>query len=96
MSDTPRTDSPRNPRGVLLLAFGLLSLVPSPTFVLGLAAWIMGGNDLKAMAAGKMDRGGERLTRAARILGIFGFLGYTLWILKMILIDGVGKVAGVS
>ena len=96
MNDAPRTDSTRNPRGVLLLAFGLLSLVPSPTFVLGLAAWIMGGNDLKAMAAGKMDRGGERLTRAARILGIFGFLGYTLWILKMILIDGVGKVAGVS
>jgi hypothetical protein len=93
LNDAPRTDSTRHPRGALLLAFGLLSLVPSPTFVLGLVAWIMGSNDLKAMAAGKMDRGGERITRAARILGGIGFVGYTLWILKMIVIDGVGKVA---
>jgi hypothetical protein len=94
LNDVPRTASTRNPRGALLLAFGLLSLVPSPTFVLGLAAWIMGSNDLKAMAAGKMDRGGERRTRIARVLGIIGFLGYTLWIMKMIVIDGVGQVSG--
>ena len=96
MNDVPRTATTRNPRGPLLLAFGLLSLVPSPTFVLGLAAWIMGSNDLKAMAAGKMDRGGERVTKTARALGILGFLGYTLWIMKMIFIDHVGAVGNLG
>jgi hypothetical protein len=46
------------------------------------------------MAAGKMDRGGEGRTRIARVLGIIGFVGYTLWIMKLIFINGVGKVAG--
>ncbi len=93
MNDAQRTDFTRHPRGALLLAFGLLSLVPSPTFILGLVTWIMGSNDLKAMAAGKMDKGGERRTRIARVLGIIGFVGYTLWIMKMIFINGVGQMA---
>ncbi len=96
MNDVPRTATTRTPRGPLLLVFGLLSLVPAPTFILGLMAWIMGSNDLKAMAAGKMDRGGERVTRTARVLGIIGFLVYTLWIMKMIFIDHVGAVGNLG
>jgi hypothetical protein len=71
-----------------------VSLVPSPAFILGLAAWIMGGNDLKAMAAGTMDPGGERPTRYGRMLGLLGVTVNVLWILKKILLDGVGKVVG--
>jgi hypothetical protein len=78
----------------MLLAFGLVSLVPSPVFLLGLAAWIMGGNDLKAMAAARMDREGERLTRYGRILGILGVAVNLLWISKRILLDGVGRMPG--
>jgi len=92
LNDAPLTDTSRRPRGPLLLAFGLVSLLPSPVFLLGLAAWIMGGNDLKAMAAGKMDREGERLTRSGRILGIVGVAVNLLWVSKRILIDGVGAV----
>lgn len=94
MNDAARTDTDRRPRGPLLFAFGLVSLVPSPIFLLGLAAWIMGSNDLKAMAAGRMDRGGERLTRYGRILGILGVVVNLLWVSKKILLDGVGKMAG--
>jgi len=92
LNDAPLTDASRRPRGPLLLAFGLVSLLPSPVFLLGLAAWVMGGNDLKAMAAGKMDKEGERLTRCGRILGILGVTVNLLWVSKKILIDGVGAV----
>ncbi len=78
----------------MLFAFGLVSLVPSPIFLLGFAAWVMGGNDLKAMAAARMDRSGERLTRYGRILGIVGVTVNLLWVSKRILLDGVGKVTG--
>jgi len=37
---------------------------------LGPVAWVMGNNDLAAMRAGRMDRSGEGLTQAGRILGI--------------------------
>jgi hypothetical protein len=79
-------------RGVILLLFGLVSLPPSPCFIFGIGAWAMGTGDLKAMAAGKMDPRGERMTRAGRILGIIGVLFNVLWISKRIFIDGVGAV----
>lgn len=96
MTEAPPTDIARRPRGPLLFFFGLVSLAPSPVFLLGLAAWVMGGNDLKAMAVGRMDRRGERLTRWGRILGIIGVVVNLLWISKRIVLDGVGRVAGSS
>ena len=58
-------------RGVMILVFAILSLVMG-CFPLGIAAWIMGGNDLKEMRAGAMDPTGEGLTNAGRIIGIIG------------------------
>jgi hypothetical protein len=81
-------------RGLMLFIFGLASLVPSPLFLFGIAAWIMGSGDLKLMAEGKMDPAGEHLTKAGRVLGILGILVNLLWISKMIFIDGVGRVVG--
>jgi hypothetical protein len=92
LSDAPRPENARTPRGPLLLAFGLMSLAPSPAFVLGIAAWIMGGNDLKAMAAGRMERKNERLIRYGRLLGLVGVAVNLLLIAKKILIDGVGAM----
>lgn len=55
-------------RGGLILAFGILGWVVC--FPFGIAAWIMGNHDLREMDSGRMDRGGEGLTRAGKILGI--------------------------
>lgn len=68
-------------RGAAILTLGILSLVmmfpmmlcgPFGLFAapLGIVAWIMGGNDLAEMRRGGMDRSGEGLTQAGRILGI--------------------------
>jgi hypothetical protein len=55
-------------RGAMVLTLGILSLVICG--ILGPIAWVMGNNDLAAMRAGRMDRSGEGLTQAGRILGI--------------------------
>src|SRR5436309_2817164 len=57
-------------RGAMFLTLGILSLVVCPLQLLGPVAWVMGNNDLAAMRAGRMDRSGEGLTQAGRILGI--------------------------
>jgi hypothetical protein len=56
-------------RGTLILVLGILSLVACGIFT-GVPAWIMGNNDLKAMAAGTMDPSGRSLTNAGRICGM--------------------------
>ena len=57
-------------RGGMILAFGILGLVCCIIFAI--LAWVMGGADLKEMAAGRMDRAGEGMTKAGWILGIIG------------------------
>lgn len=54
-------------RGGLILALGILGWVVC--FPFGIAAWVMGHNDLREMAAGRMDPQGEGLTRAGKIVG---------------------------
>jgi hypothetical protein len=55
-------------RGTLILVFGILGLVVCMPF--GIAAWVMANTDLQSMEAGRMDRTGEGLTKAGKILGI--------------------------
>jgi hypothetical protein len=55
-------------RGTLILVLGILSLVVCGP--LGIAAWIMGSGDLKAMDAGIMDPGGRGNTNAGKICGM--------------------------
>ncbi len=55
-------------RGTLILIFGILSWFVCVLF--GIAAWVMGNNDLAEMRQGIMDRSGEGLTTAGRILGM--------------------------
>ncbi|HAV62810.1 MAG TPA: DUF4190 domain-containing protein [Verrucomicrobiales bacterium] len=57
-------------RASTILVLGILSLVVCAP--LGVAAWIMGNSDLKAMDAGTMDPGGRSNTNAGRICGIIG------------------------
>lgn len=55
-------------RATLILIFGILGIVTC--FAFGIAAFIMGGSDLKEMDAGRMDPSGREMTNAGRILGI--------------------------
>ena len=55
-------------RGVVILVFGILGLVLCQLF--GIAAWVMGNEDLKEMNAGRMDSSGRDLTKAGRICGM--------------------------
>ncbi|MFO0865501.1 MAG: hypothetical protein U0744_12775 [Gemmataceae bacterium] len=55
------------------MTLGVLSLfICVIGFVLGITAWIMGGNDLREIRAGRMDRSGEGTTLAGMVCGIFG------------------------
>jgi hypothetical protein len=69
--DRPRPSYGRPHRGAAILTLGILSLVMiAPCAPLGIFAWVMGSNDLSEMRRGQMDRSGEGLTQAGRILGI--------------------------
>jgi len=55
-------------RGTLILVLGILGLVICGP--LGIAAWLMGSGDLKAMDAGTMDPAGRSNTNAGKICGM--------------------------
>ncbi|HTK77279.1 MAG TPA: DUF4190 domain-containing protein, partial [Gemmataceae bacterium] len=80
--DRPRRRSGRPHRGGIILALGVCSLLLCAP--LGIFAWIMGNHDLTEMKRGRMDRSGEGLTQAGRVLGsiatilmIVGCVAYT-------------------
>jgi hypothetical protein len=55
-------------RGAVILVYGILGLVVCQLF--GIAAWAMGNDDLREMAAGRMDSSGRDLTKAGRTCGM--------------------------
>jgi LSD1 subclass zinc finger protein len=65
-------------RGGLILTLGILSLV-FHCVPLGIAAWVMGANDLAAMRRGEMNRAGEGVTQAGRICGMISSLVFIVW-----------------
>lgn len=84
-------------RGGMLLAFGILGILCCIVF--GILAWVMGSNDLKEMAAGRMDPSGEGMTKAGKILGIIGcilaVLGILAWLAMMIFGVAMAGLSGV-
>ena len=62
-------------RGQTIMVLGILSLFMAP-FVLGPMAWIMGRNDLREMAAGRMDRAGRDNTNTGTVCGMIATI---LW-----------------
>lgn len=57
-------------RAVVILVFGILGFALCPFF--GVAAWVMGSNDLQEMDEGWMDPAGRDMTKAGRICGMVG------------------------
>ncbi len=68
-------------RGGLLLALGIIGLVACP--LVGIFAWVMGANDLRAMEEGRMDPEGRQFTQVGKILGIVAAI---LFALQMLLV----------
>jgi len=87
----PRPDY-RPHRGPLILVLGILSLMMCG--LLGIAAWIMGNNDLQEIRAGRMDPEGEGLTNAGRIMGMIGLLLTLIPLLFLMVILLIMVVAG--
>lgn len=63
-------------RGTFILVMGILGFL---TFgVMGLAAWIMGNNDLRRMNVGLMESDGMDRTEYGRILGIISVIVFAV------------------
>ena len=83
-------------RGTIILVFGILSVVFCCIF--GIFAWLWGNEDLEKMRQGRMDREGESLTSAGKILGIIGLalqaIGIVLCLLWFLFIGGLVIAGG--
>ena len=75
-------------RGVLILVFGILSLVMCAP--LGIAAWIMGSSDLKQMDAGAIDPEGRGMTKAGKICGMIA----TILLIIAVVVAVIGLALG--
>jgi hypothetical protein len=78
-------------RGTMILVFGILGLVICGP--LGIAAWIMGGNDLKEMDAGTMDPAGRGNTQAGKICGIIATILFIISIIVVAIVFMFGFAA---
>lgn len=81
-------------RATMLLVFGILGIICC--FVFAILAWVMGSGDLKAMAAGEMDRSGEGMTNAAKILGIVGCVLAILGLVWMVVGGGLAVLSAMA
>jgi hypothetical protein len=60
-------------RAGTVFALGIVSLVAGLFLIpLGLAPWIMGSSDLRAMDRGSVDPAGRTLTQMGRMFGVTG------------------------
>ena len=78
-------------RAVVILVFGILSFTACPLF--GIAAWVMGNNDLREMDNGWMDPSGRDMTKAGRICGMVGTGLLALQVVMIIIIVLVAVIA---
>ena len=81
-------------RGTLILVLGILGLLVCQ--LLGIAAWVMGKQDLAEMDAGVMDPEGRQLTNIGKILGIISVvlmvIGLLFFVLTLVLAGGAAAV----
>ncbi|WP_020469853.1 hypothetical protein [Zavarzinella formosa] len=80
--DRPRGGRYKPHRGAMILVFGILALVMCGAF--GIAAWLMGKNDLREIEDGRMDPEGKSLTQVGYILGIVGSIIFCLQLLLFV------------
>ncbi len=81
-------------RGVVILILGILGIVCC--VICGIIAWVMGKNDLREMAAGRMDPSGEGLTKAGKICGMIGVIWNIVALVGWLLIVILGSIFAAS
>lgn len=81
-------------RGSTVLVFGILGWFICIIF--GIAAWVMGKNDLAEMDAGTMDPAGRDQTNAGRIIGMIATILAIVGVGIGILVGIIAAVARVS
>ncbi len=81
-------------RATLILVLGILGLVICGPC--GIAAWIMGNNDLKEMDAGTMDPSGRGQTQAGKICGIIASIFMIIGAVLGILFFALGVIGSVA
>ena len=81
---------PEQSQSTTSLVFGILGLVCCPFF--GIAAWVMGNNELQGITAGRRDPANLGTAKAARILGIVGTVLLTVSVVFWILL-ALGTIA---
>lgn len=91
MNETATTKSNQP---TIALVLGVLSIVCCG--LLGPAAWYIGAQELKAIAAGTSSREGEGLARAGKILGIVGTALLVLGALWVALWGGFAVLQGMA
>jgi hypothetical protein len=79
-------------RGIMVLLLGIFGF--KTCGILGIVAFILGGNDLREMDAGRMDPSGRGMTQIGYYLGIvsaiLALLGIVLVILYIVAIAATG------
>ena len=81
-------------RGTLILVLGILGLVVCGP--VGIAAWVMGANDLKEMEAGTMDPSGRGTTQAGKICGMIACILMILGVVIFGLLFALGMVGAMT
>jgi len=90
----PTAGQPLKPhRGGVVLALGILGIVVCT--ICGIIAWVMGNNDLREMAAGRMDPSGRGLTQAGKICGMISVILVIVVVVIWLLIAIIGGGAAV-
>ena len=77
-----RGDRLKPHRGPMILVFGILGMMMCGAF--GIAAFMMGRNDLREINDGRMDPEGRSLTQVGHILGIIGMVIFCLQLLAFV------------
>lgn len=78
-------------RGILVLSFGLISILFLGPFT-GLPAWFMGNKDLNKMNEGVLDSKERTITKVGMITGIIG----TIWGIAVMLFITYGIYSGLT
>jgi hypothetical protein len=89
----PPPAPPTSGRATLILVLGILGIVCCP--VLGPAAWIMGKNELAAIAAGQSPAKEEGMAKAGMILGIIGTVFLAFGLLWVVFFGGLSVLSAV-
>jgi hypothetical protein len=88
----PGTPPAKSNRPTVALIFGIIGIVCCP--LCGPIAWVIGKQELDAIAAGRSAKEGEGLARAGMILGIIGTAFIALSLLWIFLWGGMAVLHG--